>query len=316
MPTAQRFLLPAAGVAVGVASTLWLAHVRAAGIPTTEPLYYSGTLEDNGAPVTGSRDVTLRLWDDATDPATLHKKCETSSPTTTFDNGRFRIPLDATCQGAIAANPNLWVEVVVGATSLGRKKVGAVPYAVEAQSAVTATTATTASGALADQIVPSGAILYFNGACPSGWTEFTNARGRYVVGLTSGGTLNTGVGTALSNQENRATGQHTHAITDPGHGHGLTQSPHGHTINDPGHTHGIPVGTGAGGFPWYYTPNGGSADALSTNSQPTGISINTSSISISVNSGGTSISVNNTAAPNNVAGTNAPYIQLRVCQKI
>lgn len=53
-------------------------------------------------------------------------------------------------------------------------------------------------------------IAYFNAsACPTGWAEFTDARGRYIVGLTSSGTLDTGVGTALTNQENR---DHTHSV--------------------------------------------------------------------------------------------------------
>lgn len=34
--------------------------------------------------------------------------------------------------------------------------------------------------------VPSGAIMYFDmTSCPSGWTEFTTARGRYIAGLPS-----------------------------------------------------------------------------------------------------------------------------------
>ena len=69
--------------------------------------------------------------------------------------------------------------------------------------------------------VPSGAVMFFNlASCPSGWTDKTTAwGGRYLVTLPSGGTLTGTVGTALSNQENRATGQHNHAITDPGHTH-------------------------------------------------------------------------------------------------
>ena len=52
---------------------------------------------------------------------------------------------------------------------------------------------------------PSGAIMFFNlASCPSGWTELTAARGRYLVGLTSGGTLAGTAGTALTNLENRA----------------------------------------------------------------------------------------------------------------
>jgi len=62
--------------------------------------------------------------------------------------------------------------------------------------------------------VPQGTIAAFNSVCPSGWTEFTSAQGRYIVGNPSGGTLAATVGTALTNSENRATGSHTHPIQD------------------------------------------------------------------------------------------------------
>jgi hypothetical protein len=58
---------------------------------------------------------------------------------------------------------------------------------------------------------PSGAILFFASAtCPGGWSEYTAARGRYIVGLNPGGTLGGTSGTALSDLENRPAGQHTH----------------------------------------------------------------------------------------------------------
>ncbi len=75
------------------------------------------------------------------------------------------------------------------------------------------------------QGIPSGAVMFFNlSACPSGWTELTSARGRYIVGLPAGGTLAATVGTALSNQENRPVGQHSHTINDPGHSHDSTEA--------------------------------------------------------------------------------------------
>src|SRR5688500_7198572 len=47
---------------------------------------------------------------------------------------------------------------------------------------------------------PAGAVSFFNlAACPSGWTELTGARGRYLVGVPSGGTLGGTAGTALTN---------------------------------------------------------------------------------------------------------------------
>jgi len=52
-------------------------------------------------------------------------------------------------------------------------------------------------------------ISVFATSCPTGWTEYTNARGRFVTGTPSGGTIGGTVGTsALTNLENRT---HTHS---------------------------------------------------------------------------------------------------------
>ena len=118
----------------------------------------------------------------------------------------------------------------------------------------------------------AGGVMFFNlAACPTGWTEMTGARGRYLVGLPGSGTLAGTAGTALSNLENRAVGLHNHGITDPGH------------------THSTVAGAGTVSN-WKLNVSGTGANSL----QPTGITIN--------NAGTT-------------AGTNAPYIQLLICQK-
>lgn len=133
--------------------------------------------------------------------------------------------------------------------------------------------------------VPSGAIFYFDRTtatgCPSGYTEFTSARGNYVVGLTNGGTKTTQVGTALTNQENRPAGQHNHGVTDPGHTHNLNTDP-------------TELGGGSGAS-IFFSANAPLAGAVV--SATTGVTVNQSS--------GTS----------GIAGTNSPYIQLLVCQK-
>jgi hypothetical protein len=55
--------------------------------------------------------------------------------------------------------------------------------------------------------------MFFNrGTCPGGWSEYTDARGRYLVGLTSGGSLGTLVGADLTDKEDRATGYHFHYV--------------------------------------------------------------------------------------------------------
>lgn len=56
----------------------------------------------------------------------------------------------------------------------------------------------------------AGLIGHYNGSsAPAGWSEFTAARGLFICGLLSGGTLATAVGTPLTNQQNIS---HTHQL--------------------------------------------------------------------------------------------------------
>ena len=48
-------------------------------------------------------------------------------------------------------------------------------------------------------VLPSTAIVLSAGACPGTTTEYTAARGRYVVGVPSGGTIAGTLGTAMAN---------------------------------------------------------------------------------------------------------------------
>lgn len=126
--------------------------------------------------------------------------------------------------------------------------------------------------------VPAGMVAFFNlTACPTGWSPLVAAQGRYVVGVSPANATAPPpvVGTELGNLENRPVGQHNHAINDPGHTH-------------PVKTGAVTSGTGLTVF----VP---STPALSnTEANTTGIT---------------------TANAGAVAGTNAPYIQLLVCQK-
>ncbi len=111
--------------------------------------------------------------------------------------------------------------------------------------------------------IPSGAVMSFNlPSCPAGWTEFTPSRGRYVVGLPSGGTLAGIKGTQLTDLEDRTVGAHHHDIVQVG------------------------GGTAHGACPTIET-------------------------SVYVECPGRT----DTSTTGSVAGTNAPYIQLLMCQK-
>jgi len=132
--------------------------------------------------------------------------------------------------------------------------------------------------------VPSGAVMFFDlAACPAGWSEMTSARGRYIAGKTSSGTLAATVGTALTDKENRAVGKHNHSITDPGHGHSLSN------VVSAGHTAYNDSTTCVNVVPRF-----GLISIVTALANTTGITLGSSG---------------------DVDGTNAPYIQLLTCKK-
>jgi hypothetical protein len=149
------------------------------------------------------------------------------------------------------------------------------------------------------------------GGCPSGWSEYTAGRGRYVVGLPLSGTNAATVGTALTNLENRPVGQHSHAITDPGHNH--TQNAHGHGVSDPGHAHTVPnlvnenVLLGSVGGVAATRPSGTSAVGTAA---PGLTAANATATNQAISPG---VTIDNAGS---VLGTNAPYLQLVICRSV
>jgi hypothetical protein len=186
--------------------------VWANGIPDMSPLYYSGTLSEGGQLVTGTRAITINVWQDGTAMGT--PLCQTVSSMTDVVGGRFRIALANSCKAALNQNNNAWVEVVDGATSVGRAKVGAVPYAVEADHAVAATNAATAAtaaslaaGAVAGLTVYTvpGASLASPCAAASGMViDCTCPAGTFVV--SGGGDAGQGSGHFLRESRALSTG--------------------------------------------------------------------------------------------------------------
>ena len=99
--------------------------------------------------------------------------------------------------------------------------------------------------------VPAGLISPFTGACPSGWSEFTAARGFAVVGTPSGGTNAGTRGSALTDLQDKG---HTHP--GPSHFHtlsfdeGSTNTPAGEEItqSQTGATTGTTASTSSSGW--------------------------------------------------------------------
>lgn len=172
----------AVAVAVGVAAWIQLRSnsATADGTPSASPLVYTGVLEDNGTLVSGMHTVEIILWNHATNAGDANRVCTTTANDTPVLDGRFRVTLIDDCTDGVADNPDIWVQVLVDAVSLGRTKLGAVPYALEAGRA------SAAAGQLAEQVVPSGMIAMFAGSCPTGWTEQTAMRGRFPRGEPNG----------------------------------------------------------------------------------------------------------------------------------
>jgi len=141
-------------------------RARADGIPAMRPLTYAGTLEEGGAPVNGTRNLRLTLWDSATSTESVNTRCITTAAGAMVTNGRFQVVLDAACAGVVRSTPDLWLEIEVNGGSLGRTKLSAVPFAIEANRAAGLTPLA------ANALIPTGTIVAFGGTAdrvPEGW---------------------------------------------------------------------------------------------------------------------------------------------------
>lgn len=154
MKTILRWTLGAAVVVAGLAAAGLVRTSRAAGIPQSGALTYSGLLQDTGgAPLAGPQFVEVKLWNDPAETAASNLLCDSGTPASVqLVSGHFSLILPDSCTGVVANNPNVYAEVLVGASaasaaSLGRSKLGAVPYAVTANSAVRANSAAAADTA-------------------------------------------------------------------------------------------------------------------------------------------------------------------------
>lgn len=239
----------AAGVLVFVAFEVgsW-----AAGIPTENTLTYSGTLQrPNGDAVDEAvLHVEVRFFDAAEAGAELCR-----GETDDVQLGHFSIPLPAACATAVQQNRDVYIEVSVDGTSLGRTKAGAVPYAIEAAHA---TSADAAAGPLAsrlDTLMPAKSVVtaylsaedvatHFDatglGIAPgayAGWALCNGDNGtpdlanRFVrVNVSGAG--------ALGGSDSSA---HTHPI-DHDHLAFTSAAESGHTHSTPAHQHALPIG--------------------------------------------------------------------------
>lgn len=169
MTRSRRIAVALASLTVGAGLGYAVHSARAAGIPATKALSYSGVLEGASGPVSGSHDIQVTLYDAATAGNQL---CQAPSTPVPIADGHFSVQLPDACAASVGANPNVWVDVFVDGADTGRTPIGAVPYAVEANHATSATTASAVVTA-AWQAVPVTA-----GAPVAAWSD-----GRFGTGL-------------------------------------------------------------------------------------------------------------------------------------
>lgn len=118
----------------------------ATGVPTASPLTFSGLVTDDaGKPYAAAVPVIVKLYagQNANTAA-----CTAATTEAEAGTGRFEAVLAADCAKAVHDSNDLWSELTVGANKivLPRSRVGAVPYALEAQ------VASGAGGALAAEM--------------------------------------------------------------------------------------------------------------------------------------------------------------------
>jgi hypothetical protein len=173
-------------------------RARAANIPPTAALTYSGVLTDaTGVPMTGSVPIQIALWDAAT---AGNQICVTVSTSQMLVGGAFQVTLPDTCTAAVHTNSDLWVEVLVSGLAIGRTKLGAVPYAVvAAESSCGPTTgpamADTGAGYCIDTADRGPEMMYGSaiascaaeGKVVCSFIQLCTAKSRGVGGLTTGG---------------------------------------------------------------------------------------------------------------------------------
>jgi hypothetical protein len=127
--------------------------------------------------------------------------------------------------------------------------------------------------------------------CHAGWSPYSTGNGRYIVGLTPGGANEAAVGTALGDQENRATGRHNHGVNDPGHRHRVLQA--------------SPILVGGNVVPTRIM-------GTTSSSQLTALPDNPPALQQAISDETTGITLDPSG---DVSGTNAPYVQLLTCKK-
>jgi hypothetical protein len=274
-------------------------------------------------------ELTFRIYGQADGGTALW---EQPFPSVAVEDGYFSVmlgngtnPADGkplSVSTVFAQHDATWITVCVGAGCTPdldlkpRQQVGSVPYAMKsADSSALAGTALAVLRAdvkaetegLIGQAMGSlkGQIGFFAGPCPPGWSEYAPLRGRLVVGVPDGGTVQGTVGQPLGNLEARSHDHtytvviaHNHKVDPPStptSGPGL----HGHSTVENNGVCGVPGVSGCG-----------DGSKFSPDIGPGGDHSHSADIG-PFDSGWAGSPAGTTAS----ADHTLPYVQLRACQR-
>jgi len=129
-----KFIAPVVCATVATA-----AHAQ--GIPTANPLTYSGVAYLNNQPAAPGQRVDITV-------VRSNGAVACMGTATTVAGGRFSAPLPNSCVAVVETDNGIEVEVRLNNVSIGQAAVTAAPYAVEAKNARFAAQASAATGAL------------------------------------------------------------------------------------------------------------------------------------------------------------------------
>jgi hypothetical protein len=86
--------------------------------------------DGSGTPLTGSKDIIIQLWDRKVGGDT--PLCSTLPSQHNLVGGAFQIEMPDNCAAAVHQKQDIWIEAFIDGASVGRNKLGAVPFALEA----------------------------------------------------------------------------------------------------------------------------------------------------------------------------------------
>ena len=131
------------GLAIGAFT---LGRSWASGVPASGALTYSGSLQRPDGSAVTDEPISIKFW--RADGANTPLCVADNQASVRWEGERFSVQLPDQCANAVRDNPDILLEVLVGQAqeSLGRAKLGAVPFALEAARA------SEAAGALESRI--------------------------------------------------------------------------------------------------------------------------------------------------------------------